>query len=287
VKRLKNILFHFLLISLSFAFVGVRSVEAEGGILWKTLKGDVLVWQEREVEGLEQSCNLYGGCTEIGLPIKIKVSNLRYEDGTYLSKGAEVIIRVNNKAVNNPFEETYYSGRIYEYDGKSLKSGDKVTVEVEIKDGSDDQKRHKLTTSKSANLQESCEESACNTDLTTDTPYDVCQQIDPGTEQYTRCMECFVDKEGVWTAVGCIPQDPASAIESLVKIGLGIAGGVVLIMIIVGAFMLSASQGDPNKVGEAKEIITSAIIGLIFIIFSVTLLQFIGVEILHIPGFGE
>jgi membrane-bound ClpP family serine protease len=100
-------------------------------------------------------------------------------------------------------------------------------------------------------------------------------------------MECFVDKEGVWTAVGCIPQDPASAIESLVKIGLGIAGGVVLIMIIVGAFMLSASQGDPNKVGEAKEIITSAIIGLIFIIFSVTLLQFIGVEILHIPGFGE
>ena len=58
-------------------------------------------------------------------------------------------------------------------------------------------------------------------------------------------------------------------------------------MILVGAFMLSVSQGDPNKTKEAKEIITSAIIGLLFVIFSVTILQFVGVEILHIPGFGE
>jgi hypothetical protein len=65
------------------------------------------------------------------------------------------------------------------------------------------------------------------------------------------------------------------------------SGAIVLIMILAGAFMLSTSQGDPKKTQDAKELITSAIIGLLFIIFSITILQFVGVSILRIPGFGE
>ena len=71
------------------------------------------------------------------------------------------------------------------------------------------------------------------------------------------------------------------------EIGIIFAGAVVLIMILAGSFMLSTSQGDPKKVQEAKEMITSAIIGLLFVIFSITLLQFIGVSIIKIPGFGQ
>ncbi len=93
-------------------------------------------------------------------------------------------------------------------------------------------------------------------------------------------------KPGLYTAVGCIGIDQESIITQLVRIGLGIAGGVALLMILAGAFMLSTSQGEPKVAGEAKELITSAVIGLLFIIFSVTILQFIGVTILHIPGFG-
>jgi len=66
-----------------------------------------------------------------------------------------------------------------------------------------------------------------------------------------------------------------------------ISGAIVLIMILAGAFMLSTSQGDPKKTQDAKELISSAIIGLLFIIFSITILQFVGVSILRIPGFGE
>ena len=51
--------------------------------------------------------------------------------------------------------------------------------------------------------------------------------------------------------------------------------------------MFTTSQGDPKRASEARELITSAVLGLVFIIFSVTLLQFIGVTVLHIPGFGE
>jgi hypothetical protein len=98
-------------------------------------------------------------------------------------------------------------------------------------------------------------------------------------------MDCL-SNAGVWTAVGCVPSSPDKAIGVVVTIGLGLSGAVVLIMILVGAALLSVSQGDPNKTQEAREIITSAIIGLIFIIFSVTILQFIGSDILRIPGFG-
>lgn len=100
-------------------------------------------------------------------------------------------------------------------------------------------------------------------------------------------------KPGIYTAVGCIPatvygeEGEGNLITSLVRIGLGIAGGVALLMILAGAFMFTTSQGDPKRASEARELITSAVLGLVFIIFSVTLLQFIGVTVLHIPGFGE
>jgi hypothetical protein len=45
------------------------------------------------------------------------------------------------------------------------------------------------------------------------------------------------------------------------------------------------SQGDPEKVKEARESITAAVAGLLVIIFSIVLLQLITVDILHLPGF--
>lgn len=130
-----------------------------------------------------------------------------------------------------------------------------------------------------------CSPDQCNEDLDANSSYELCKQINTSTPQYGACMDCF-SKDGVWTAVGCIPNNPQGVIKAVVTIGLGLSGGVVLIMILVGAAMLSVSQGDPNKTKEAQEIITSAIIGLVFIIFSVTILQFVGVSVLRIPGFG-
>jgi hypothetical protein len=94
-------------------------------------------------------------------------------------------------------------------------------------------------------------------------------------------------KPGIYTSLGCIGASSETIVTQLVRIGLGIAGGVALLMILAGAFIFSTSQGEPKKASEAKELITSAVLGLIFIIFSVTILQFIGVTILRIPGFGQ
>lgn len=112
----------------------------------------------------------------------------------------------------------------------------------------------------------------------------LCRQIPDGTAR-GYCEECAIGN-GVWTAVGCIQTDAQTIIRSVMRLGLGIAGGVALIMILGAGFLYSTSQGDVKRTGEARDMMTSAIIGLLFIIFSVTILQFIGVSILQIPGFG-
>ena len=131
-------------------------------------------------------------------------------------------------------------------------------------------------------------------------PFDVCKQAGDNSGI---CNDCFEGKgqfsgrgEGIWTAVGCIPVRSPSGdatssvtvmIRSFITIGLGLAGGVVVLMVLAGSFLLSTSQGDLKRVEEGKNLISSAVIGLLFVIFSVTILRFIGVDILQLPGFGR
>ncbi len=89
----------------------------------------------------------------------------------------------------------------------------------------------------------------------------------------------------VWTAFGCLPTSTGEFLTPLLKFGSGIAGGIAFLLIIVGGFQMAMSAGNPEKLNEGKELITSAIVGLLFIIFSVFLLRLIGVDILGIPGF--
>lgn len=117
-------------------------------------------------------------------------------------------------------------------------------------------------------------------------PFEICNQI-PEDGPRGKCETCF-GQNGMWTAIGCIDTSSTEGIVGkLMTVGISIAGGIALLMILASAFLFATSEGEPKRTSEAKEILTSAIIGLIFIIFSVTILQFIGVNILKIPGFGE
>ncbi len=96
----------------------------------------------------------------------------------------------------------------------------------------------------------------------------------------------FLCQEGkeCQTAIGPIKVSPAEFVKSIFGILLSLAGGVALVLIIISGYRLMTSQGNPEKIQQAREQLTSAIVGLLFIIFSVTILQVIGVDILHIPG---
>jgi len=112
-----------------------------------------------------------------------------------------------------------------------------------------------------------------------------CQKQDK-PEDRLACLNCANDG-GVFSGIGCIKTDTKKFIEETVfGLGIGLAGGFSLLCIIYAAFMMQSSQGNPEKLKKAQELITSCIMGLMLIIFSVFILRLIGVNILRIPGFG-
>ena len=90
----------------------------------------------------------------------------------------------------------------------------------------------------------------------------------------------------IHTALGNISTNVPGFTKWLLTFILSVAGGIVVLIIIATGYKLMASQGDPEKVKEAREGLTSAIVGLLFIIFSLVILQFITQSVLHIPGFN-
>lgn len=91
----------------------------------------------------------------------------------------------------------------------------------------------------------------------------------------------------VRTGLGDIGTNFSDTVSSLFLILLGFAGAVAVILIIFSGYNMMLSEGNPEKVKSARETLTSAIVGLLFILFSGAILQIIGVDILKLPGFGK
>ena len=98
------------------------------------------------------------------------------------------------------------------------------------------------------------------------------------------CDNCT---KSINTAFGTIFTEPSSFVRWVLGFVLGLAGGILLLLLILAGYRLMTSQGDPEKVKEAREQVTSAIIGLFFIIFSFVIYQFITSTVLALPGFGK
>lgn len=95
------------------------------------------------------------------------------------------------------------------------------------------------------------------------------------------------DGNGVLTAIGCVPKDPAQLIAGLMKYITGFSGGVALLLMVFGSFQMMTSGGNADTLKKGREQFVSAVIGLLFVIFSTLLLQIIGVDILGLPGFTK
>lgn len=88
------------------------------------------------------------------------------------------------------------------------------------------------------------------------------------------------------TDLGCIPNDPVGFVAKFYSIGLGIIGGVALLFIIYGGYLIMTSQGNPMQLKNGRSYIVYAIVGLLFAIFGYVFIQIVMVDILHIPGFS-
>lgn len=90
---------------------------------------------------------------------------------------------------------------------------------------------------------------------------------------------------GILTAFGCIQTNPGEFIGRIFGIILGLAGGIALLLIIYSGYRMVTAAGNPEALQGARETLTAAIVGLLFIIFSFVILEVIGVDVLRIPGF--
>ena len=116
----------------------------------------------------------------------------------------------------------------------------------------------------------------------------VCNSISDATQQ-KKCNDCMADPNNpqVWTAIGCVntSNDPGQFIVKILDLGIGVAGGIAFLLILFGGLQIMTSAGNPEQLNAGRELVTSAITGLLLIVFSIFILQFIGVSIIGIPGF--
>jgi len=88
----------------------------------------------------------------------------------------------------------------------------------------------------------------------------------------------------IYTAIGCIPLgDAQSFIVFILRWALGIAGGIAFLLTVFASFQIITSSGNPEKIQAAKELLVSAIGGLILLILSFFILDLIGIDLLRLP----
>lgn len=82
----------------------------------------------------------------------------------------------------------------------------------------------------------------------------------------------------------CLSTDLGGFVTDVLNIGIGVGALLAVIFMIIGGFGVATSAGNPENLEKAKQTITAAISGLLFILLSVLILRIIGFDIL---GLGE
>lgn len=111
----------------------------------------------------------------------------------------------------------------------------------------------------------------------------------PPMSESVRCDTggTFID-DGINTAIGCIPFLDRNAFAGFIlRWGIGVGGGIAFLLILYSGFMIITSSGSPERLKAGQELLTAAITGLLLLLFSVFILEFIGINIVGIPNFGS
>ncbi len=95
-----------------------------------------------------------------------------------------------------------------------------------------------------------------------------------------------LDCDEIDTALGPISLDPIGFMVRIFSIVLSFAGVGAMILIVYAGYKLLLSRGNKETIQGARETITAAVLGLIFIVFSLVILSVIAGDLLKIPGFN-
>lgn len=81
-------------------------------------------------------------------------------------------------------------------------------------------------------------------------------------------------------------QDPRQTVALVIKILMGFLGTIAIVIILLGGFKWMTAAGNDEKVGEAKKLIASGIIGLVIILSSYAITTFVLNQLINATGAG-
>ena len=91
--------------------------------------------------------------------------------------------------------------------------------------------------------------------------------------------------KGIETALGCMKVDTSGFTTQILTFLAGTAGAIALVVMLAATIQIMTGGDNAEQVKKGKELFTGAITGLLFIVFSVTLLKIIAGDIIKLPGF--
>ena len=70
-------------------------------------------------------------------------------------------------------------------------------------------------------------------------------------------------------------QDPRMIVATIIKVFLGLLGTIFLILVFMGGYWLITARGEEEKIKKAQSTIKRAVIGLIIILLSYAIVNFV------------
>ncbi len=103
-----------------------------------------------------------------------------------------------------------------------------------------------------------------------------------------RADDVLCNGTGINTAIGCLSvlDNQNAFLADILKWAVGIGGGIAFLLIVYAGFMIMTAAGNPERLKAGQELLTSALSGLVLLVFSIFILKFIGVDILGLNQFG-
>lgn len=89
---------------------------------------------------------------------------------------------------------------------------------------------------------------------------------------------------GYGAYTGLSGQDLRITIANIIRTAMGLLGIIAVLIVLYGGFKWMTAAGSEEKVGEAKKIITSGIIGLIIIISAYAIASFVVTNLITATG---
>lgn len=114
-------------------------------------------------------------------------------------------------------------------------------------------------------------------DLTTNLP------LQPQKGHYWTMLGCIKTDAGDFTKEGAI----ASLVQPLLNLVFSAAGVIAFMYILYGAAVVMTSQANPERLNYGKRLMIGALVGLVFVLASVFIVNLVGNQILGIPDIGS